>query len=536
MLAHLAGASAAAAWSCDDMPQEGLMFCEDWASGLRHDRWTHEIGAHGGGNSEFQIYSAHPRNSRVRNGTLHIKPSFTYNSLGDLRGDLDIYPMGCTNDWNRGCRNQGSLHAESGNQGGKYWASQNLRKEDMPALRALIAKEGLPACEEKNGVCNHMVPVGGLRKSPMMSAKLKSTMSYRYGRLEFVATLPKGDYLWPALWMLPASQLPWPTAGEIDVMESMGNARNHDNTPNPDFALDHKSTSAALHLGTGGSWYDLAYTPAFEELKKAPFGTLANRRELSDGPHTFGCYWSEDNIYMYVDDDQNRVLDMDEMFRLKAQAVLEHPRHDIDAPIDSEERQTLAKRVKELGYKAGWVDYLRMNNREIPEYLWRESPAAPFDQPFYLIMNLAVGGDFFKGNLNPMSRESAMFDVPLSHSGQLPSMYWYSRMKAWWSSWSKPDVALPAPFANAKLSRAAFLEPRNTWSEYAGGAQDAGREKAHKADTLARVAPPPDEAIADTAALKVHRVSVYAVKDSWMCSGSAGATCRQHGATEVCKE
>ena len=519
MLAHLAGASAAAAWSCDDMPQEGLMFCEDWASGLRHDRWTHEIGAHGGGNSEFQIYSAHPRNSRVRNGTLHIKPSFTYNSLGDLRGDLDIYPMGCTNDWNRGCRNQGSLHAESGNQGGKYWASQNLRKEDMPALRALIAKEGLPACEEKNGVCNHMVPVGGLRKSPMMSAKLKSTMSYRYGRLEFVATLPKGDYLWPALWMLPASQLPWPTAGEIDVMESMGNGRNQDNTPNPDFALDHKSTSAALHMGTGGSWFDLAYTPAFEELKKAPFGTLANRRELSDGPHTFGCYWSEDNIYMYVDDDQNRVLDMDEMFRLKAQAVLEHPRHDIDAPIDSEERQTLAKRVKELGYKAGWVDYLRMNNREIPEYLWRESPAAPFDQPFYLIMNLAVGGDFFKGNLNPMSRESAMFDVPLSHSGQLPSMYWYSRMKAWWSSWSKPDVALPAPFANAKLSRAAFLEPRNTWSEYAGGAQDAGREKAHKADTLARVAPPPGDAIADTAALKVHRVSVYAVNGSVFCFG-----------------
>jgi len=163
-----------------------------------------------------------------------------------------------------------------------------------------------------------------------------------------------------------------------------------------------------------------------------------------------------------------------------------------------------------------------MNNREVPDYLWRESAAAPFDQPFYLIMNLAVGGDFFTGNLNPESNASALFDVPLSQSGQLPSMYWYSRMKDWWATWRKPEAEpLPPPFATADTSRTAFLEPRNTWSEYANGGQDAGRSSAHKADSLARVAPPRDDAIAETASLKVHRVSVWAVEGSVLCSGFA---------------
>jgi len=358
-----------------------------------------------------------------------------------------------------------------------------------------------------------MVPVGGLRKSPVMSAKLRSKMSFKYGRVEFVATLPKGDYLWPALWMLPASPLPWPLGGEIDVMESMGNA------PGSLFALDHNSTSAALHLGTSTSWYELAYTPAYEELMGEPFGELAQRRKLSDGPHTFGCYWDASNLYMYVDADDKRVLDMDQMFRRKAQKVIEHPRHDVVSPVPPDERERLAKRILKHGYRAGWRDYVRMNNRDVPEYMWQDSEAAPFDQPFYLIMNLAVGGDFFKGNLNPASKASAMFDSPLSQSGQLPSMYWYSRMKTWWHTWAPQGAALPDAFARADTSRTAFLEPRTTWAEYASGGQDAGRASTHKADRLANVAPPPDEAIPDSAALKIHRVSVYAVNGSVLCYG-----------------
>ena len=39
------------------------------------------------------------------------------------------------------------------------------------------------------------------------------------------AKLPKGDWLWPAIWMLPRYNEygQWPASGEIDIMESRGN-------------------------------------------------------------------------------------------------------------------------------------------------------------------------------------------------------------------------------------------------------------------------------------------------------------------------
>lgn len=62
---------------------------------------------------------------------------------------------------------------------------------------------------------------------PVMSARLntKNHYSIRYGRVEISAKVPRGDWLWPALWMLPVNDTygPWPRSGEIDIMESRGN-------------------------------------------------------------------------------------------------------------------------------------------------------------------------------------------------------------------------------------------------------------------------------------------------------------------------
>ena len=64
------------------------------------------------------------------------------------------------------------------------------------------------------------------------------------------------------------------------------------------------------------------------------------------------------------------------------------------------EEEAAALRVYRDGYIAGWRDYFLMHGRKIPSTFWNDHKDAPFDKPFYLIMNLAVGGDFFKGNLN----------------------------------------------------------------------------------------------------------------------------------------
>ena len=52
---------------------------------------------------------------------------------------------------------------------------------------------------------------------------------FQYGRVEIRAKLPTGGGTWPALWMLGGDLLsnPWPGAGEIDIMEHVGN--NQDN-------------------------------------------------------------------------------------------------------------------------------------------------------------------------------------------------------------------------------------------------------------------------------------------------------------------
>ena len=62
---------------------------------------------------------------------------------------------------------------------------------------------------------------------PVMSARIHTRNHYsiRYGRVEISAKLPRGDWLWPALWMLPVDERygPWPRSGEIDIMEARGN-------------------------------------------------------------------------------------------------------------------------------------------------------------------------------------------------------------------------------------------------------------------------------------------------------------------------
>jgi beta-glucanase (GH16 family) len=44
-------------------------------------------------------------------------------------------------------------------------------------------------------------------QAPVFSARIntKSSASIKYGRVEVVAKMPKGDWLWPAIWMMPVN-------------------------------------------------------------------------------------------------------------------------------------------------------------------------------------------------------------------------------------------------------------------------------------------------------------------------------------------
>ena len=52
----------------------------------------------------------------------------------------------------------------------------------------------------------------------------KNKKQFQYGRVDIRAALPKGQGIWPALWMLGANYdtVNWPACGEIDIMEMIG--------------------------------------------------------------------------------------------------------------------------------------------------------------------------------------------------------------------------------------------------------------------------------------------------------------------------
>jgi beta-glucanase (GH16 family) len=93
--------------------------------------------------------------------------------------------------------------------------------------------------------------------------------SFTYGYVEFRARIPKGQAMWPALWLLPADYS-WPP--EIDLMEGAGG-----NT---------SKVSVTFHGADG----------------RAPQRIVqANGVDFATGWHTFAVDWSPAALTWYVD-------------------------------------------------------------------------------------------------------------------------------------------------------------------------------------------------------------------------------------------
>lgn len=117
--------------------------------------------------------------------------------------------------------------------------------------------------------------------NPVQSARLTTinSSSIQYGRVEIRAKNPAGDWLWPALWMLPVNDTygPWPISGEIDIMESRGNDRSYE-------AQGRDFVRASLN------WGPLTW---LNEVSKT-FGWWNSRRRSYDQDfHIYALEWSD---------------------------------------------------------------------------------------------------------------------------------------------------------------------------------------------------------------------------------------------------
>ena len=315
---------------------ETLIF-EDNFDKLDFKRWQHELTMGGGGNWEFQVYRNNRTNSFIDEGVLHIQPSLTIDYLGEATmkgGDFAIW---------------GGAPADTCTSNAFY------------------------GCERNAAYGNYI--------NPVMSARLRSvnSFSFTYGRLEVVAKLPKGDMIWPAIWLLPADLEygTWPASGEIDLMESRGSDASYCK------AGGNNAFASTLHWGP--NWDQNRY-----ELTTAQY---VHPTSLGDDFHTYGLLWTEDRLMTYIDDESNVVLDLD----LTQQSFWERG-----------------------GFGAG------VDNP------WKGEPnSAPFNRDFYLIFNVAVGGT------NGYFPDHDCGKTYRNDDGQSVNTFWNSADK-WLPTWNYP--------------------------------------------------------------------------------------------------
>lgn len=148
-------------------------------------------------NGQFEQTTNTDENVFLKDGVLVIKPTLQDESLINNDNVMDLRGQGCT---------------------GPKWT------------------DCVATTNTTNGTIINPV------KSGRINTKLGA--SIKYGRIEVEAKLPAGDWLWPAIWMLPKDSVygDWPRSGEIDIMESRGNNHSYAQGGN-------NVASSTLHFG-----------------------------------------------------------------------------------------------------------------------------------------------------------------------------------------------------------------------------------------------------------------------------------------------
>ncbi len=116
----------------------------------------------------------------------------------------------------------------------------------------------------------------------------KNLISFEYGRIDIRSLLPKGQGIWPALWMLGANigSVGWPACGEIDIMEMIG-GKGRDNTTHGTIHWDADGN----HASAGES-----YTP--------------EASSLSGEYHVFSVLWMESSITWFLNNQEFYTVDI----------------------------------------------------------------------------------------------------------------------------------------------------------------------------------------------------------------------------------
>jgi beta-glucanase (GH16 family) len=106
----------------------------------------------------------------------------------------------------------------------------------------------------------------------------KDKVEFAYGRIDVRAKMPKGQGIWPAIWMLGANidQVSWPACGEIDIMELVGH--------------EPEKVHGTVHYENNG----YQTTSGSKTLLEGDF---------SDEFHVYTLTWEQNTMSWYVDNE-----------------------------------------------------------------------------------------------------------------------------------------------------------------------------------------------------------------------------------------
>lgn len=322
-----------------------LVLSDDFSQGIRKEIWQHEVQVGGFGNGEFEMTTASEENVFVQNGRLIIKPTLQDETMMEKDTVIDLLKDGtCTSTMAKDC--VAMTNTTSGN--------------------------------------SSVVP-------PTKSGRIttKPGASIKYGRVEITAKLPKGDWLWPAIWMMPVSDTygAWPASGEIDIVEARGNNWTYAQGGN-------NIASSALHWGPD---------PANDAWWRTNVKRPALHTTWSAGFNTFGLEWSQKYLFTYIN---SRLL------------------------------QVLYTNFDQPMWQRGNFPQSTANGTRVAD-IWGQTgkPNTPFDHPFYLILNVAVGGT------NGWFEDNKSGKPWLDASPNARIDFWNARSQ-WYPTWTEPEMQI----------------------------------------------------------------------------------------------
>jgi beta-glucanase (GH16 family) len=167
--------------------------------------------------------------------------------------------------------------------------------------------------------------------------RTRGIASWQYGKVEFRAKPPKGQGTWPAVWMMPATDYygGWPLSGEIDILEGVNLGARCDICKG---GLGENRMISAIHFG------DTAPKNKHIDTRVA----LPNHALPSNDFHVWTFEWGAGLMRFSLDGRQYWEIKQDQW-------------------------QTASPRAK-------------------------SNAVAPFDKPFYIMANLAIGGKLSEDN------------------------------------------------------------------------------------------------------------------------------------------